>query len=108
MNQIILMPYRQYKQHYADCQTVKGSYNTYNKTIKVIIPDGRMKKSGVRGERFHGYILYFIDKKDNKVYRCSYRAVSKENAMKQHLKNCKANDWIPCECNNDNAQTIFL
>ena len=43
------MLYRRYKTAYADCQTVPGTYDKATKTIVVIIPEGRMRKSGVRG-----------------------------------------------------------
>lgn len=39
------MLYRRYKQHFADCETVAGSYNKDSKTIDVLLPDGRLKPS---------------------------------------------------------------
>ena len=90
------MPYRQYKQHYADCETVPGSYDKIEKKITVIIPDGRMKPSGVRGERFHDYQLFWTNA-DGKSGYCIYRAVSKSNAMKRHISWCKENGWTPSE-----------
>ena len=30
--------YRDYKRHYADCETVRGSYDASNKTIVVLVP----------------------------------------------------------------------
>ena len=56
----------------------------------------RMKKSGVRGKSFHGYELYFVDE-NGEIKYCVYRAVSEENAKKQHIKYCKQNGWKPCE-----------
>ena len=91
-----IMKYSQYKQHYADCQTVPGTYNKIYKTIEVLIPDGRKKPSGVRGQRFHTYQLCLIDEKGEIGY-CRYRAVCEENAMKQHIKWCSENGWTPCE-----------
>ena len=76
------MPYRQYKNHYADCETIAGSYNSEYRTIKVIVRKGRMKPSGVRGEHFSGYAF---KTSDGKITR-GYRAVSEENARKQMLK----------------------
>ena len=49
------MHYSQYKNHYSDCQTVPGSYDKVTKSVEVILPEGRVKPSGVRGKRFHGY-----------------------------------------------------
>ena len=54
-DQIVEMPYKAYKTHYADCEIVEGSYNDEWRTIKVIVRAGRMKPSGVRGEHFFGY-----------------------------------------------------
>ena len=90
------MRYAQYKKHYADCETVPGSYNAADKTIEVLLPEGRVKPSGVRGEHFHNYQCWFIDHDGKKKY-LSYRAVSYENALKQHLPWCKENGWTPCE-----------
>lgn len=74
------IPYRQYKEHYADCETVIGSFNKEERTIKVIIRKGRLKPSGVRGKHFSSY--GFTDGK-RIVY---YYAVSEDNARKQMLK----------------------
>lgn len=87
------MKYNRYKKHYSDCDTVRGSYDKETKTIAVIIPEGRMKKSGVRGQHFHGYELYCIDNKNNRKVYITYSAVSLENAQKQHKKWCKECDY---------------
>lgn len=82
------MPYRQYKDHYADCETVRGSFRRTERgesLIKVIIRDGRLKASGVRGKQYYGYEFYFKNA-DGKEYRTCYKAVSEENAKKRLLK----------------------
>lgn len=89
-----MMHYSQYKKHYADCETVPGSYDKVTKNILVLLPEGRIKPSGVRGKRFSGYQIGLTDQ-DGKHGYCTYRAVSKENAMKQHIKWCKENGWVP-------------
>lgn len=71
------MPYRQYKNHYSDCETVRGSYCCADATIDVIIRKGRLVNSGVRGKHFGGYV-FTVDGK-----YVSYRAVSWENAEKR-------------------------
>lgn len=80
------MPYRQFKEHYNDCETVIDSYDDHEgrlpATIKVIIREGRLKASGVRGQHFSGYEFFFIDT-DGKKARVCYRAVSEGNAMKR-------------------------
>ena len=80
------MPYRQYKEHYSDCETVAGSFDDYegkhHATIEVIIRKGRLKNSGVRGEHFKGFLFQSPDRKNGTVYR----AVCEENAQKRLLK----------------------
>lgn len=71
------MPYRQYKEHYADCETLANSYSREDVTIGVIIRKGRLVNSGVRGKHFGGYV-FTVDGK-----HVSYRAVSWENAEKR-------------------------
>lgn len=93
------MPYKQYKEHYSDCETIYGSYNDHSEefnrsgiripaTIEVIIREGRLKASGVRGEHFSGYIM------ENELgQQCTYRAVSEENALKRVSKEFPDHDW---------------
>lgn len=68
------MPYRQYKEHYADCETLAGSYDGNNATVEVIIREGRLVPSGVRGKHFHTFVFVV----DGNGY--SFYAISKENA----------------------------
>lgn len=86
------MTYRQYKEHYSDCETVAGSYDDHEEanrhsyrripaTISVIIREGRLKASGVRGEHYSGYKLRNTDGE------CIvYRAVKEENAIRRAKK----------------------
>lgn len=85
------MPYRQFKEHYSDCETVCGSFDQDNRTIKVIIRDGRLKNNGVRGKHFSGYKFMSNDGK----YVC-YRAVSEETARKQLAKQFSNSDAWDC------------
>lgn len=85
------MPYRQYKEHYADCETIAGSYEThenYAPTISVIVRNGRLKASGVRGEHFSGYEL-----QSNEGHKVTYRAVSEDNALKRAYKEYPTETW---------------
>jgi len=91
-----IMQYSQYKKHYSDCETVPGSYDKQTKCIKVLLPEGRIKPSGVRGKSFHGYELWLRMQNGKECY-CTYRAVSEENAMKQHRKWCAENGWTPID-----------
>lgn len=90
------MPYKQFKEHYSDCETVAGSYQCDRSTdgratIQVIIRAGRLVPSGVRGKHYSGYEFLTDDGK-----RACYRAVSEENAKKQLLKDFpQGADW-PC------------
>ena len=84
------MPYKQYKDHYSDCETIKGSYEFDERKgsfIEVIIRAGRLKNSGVRGEHFSGYQFRTDDEK-----LVCYRAVSEENARKQMKKDFPQSD----------------
>ena len=95
MENIMRMKYSQYKKHYADCSTVYGSYDNMTKSIEVVVPEGRMKASGVRGRRFSGYSFR---NKSGGVQ--TFRAVDKEHALKQCLKSnpeTTVSDW---ECMN--------
>lgn len=86
---IFEMPYKQYKEHYSDCETVSGSFDKEKTTIRVIIRKGRMKNSGVRGKHFSGF--EFRTKHGERV---CYRAVSEENARKQLEKDFpNSADW---------------
>lgn len=55
------IPYKQYKQHYSDCETLAGSYKVSEETkvayITIIVREGRLKASGVRGQHFSEYRL---------------------------------------------------
>ena len=89
------MPYRQFKSHYADCETVAGSYrdtddrgNYIHPTISVIIRDGRLKNSGVRGEHYSGF--RFVNENNE---HATYRAVSIENAEKRLNKDFPGHEW---------------
>ena len=81
------MPYKQYKEHYSDCETVAGSFKSAEKygrrpaMIAVIIREGRLKASGVRGEHYSGYRL------ENELgEQIVYRAVKEENAIRRAEK----------------------
>lgn len=78
------MPYRQYKEHYSDCETVAGSFQRQKNrpcTIEVIVREGRLKNSGVRGEHYSGYRL---ENEDGE--QVVYRAVKEENAIRRAEK----------------------
>ena len=94
------MPYRQYKQHYSDCETIIGSFDEHldsrgiphgDPTIKVIIREGRLKNSGVRGQHF-SYFTF----ENGEGQKVSYRAVCEENARKQMKKEYPESDNWEC------------
>lgn len=94
-DEILYMPYRQYKEHYADCETLADSYNVAENntiygvaTIGVIVRDGRLKASGVRGKHYSGYRL-----ENDKGEQVTYRAVSEENALKRANKEFPNETW---------------
>lgn len=92
-SEIVQMKYSSYKKHYSDCKTVSGSYDSELKTIKVYIPNGRMKPSGVRGERYHYIKCKATD--GQRVFEITYKAITAENAEKQHRKWCKKFGYTP-------------
>ena len=77
------MKYSQYKKHYADCKTVPGTYDTIEKSIIVLIPEGRMKKSGVRGQRYNYYRFSGVDQATGESVEVTIKAICGENAIKQ-------------------------
>ena len=86
------MPYKQYKERYADCETVVGSFEPMSERepamISVIIRAGRLKASGVRDKHFSGYCL-----ENENGEKVTYRAVSLENAIKRANKEFKGHTW---------------
>ena len=66
-----------YKEHYADCELLAGSWNEQERTVGVIVREGRLKNSGVRGRQFADYLF-----KNGSRCRCVY-AVCEENAWKR-------------------------
>lgn len=90
------MPYKQYKEHYSDCETLVGSFDNKtdsrgvshgHPTIKVIIREGRLKNSGVRGEHYKGFEFTSPD-----GLKTVYRAISEETARKRMKK-----DYPDCD-----------
>lgn len=84
------MLYRRYKQHFADCEVVAGSYDKKNKTIEVMLPDGRLKPSGVRGKTYHYMEFHGIEQGTGRAVRCTIKAVSRDNAVKRLARDV---DW---------------
>ena len=79
------IPYRQYKEHYSDCETLIDSFSCDScgrKCIDVIVRDGRLVNSGVRGKHYNSY--EFMDNASNRAFY--FKAVSEENARKQMKK----------------------
>lgn len=82
------MLYRRYKQHFADCETVVGSYDKERKTIEVFLPEGRLKPSGVRGKTFKHMEFHGIENATGRTVRCTIKATCVENAIKRLPKDC--------------------
>ena len=82
------MPYAQYKKHYADCETVAGSFDNHEDCHGV--PQGRPTiKVIIRDERFSGYRFESADGERS----ITYRAVSEENAYKRIVKEHPETEW---------------
>lgn len=86
------MLYRRYKTSYADCETVLGSYDPSSKTIIVLLPDGRMKPSGTRGQAYHYYEFTGTENATGRKVRCPIKAVSLGNAIKRLPSNITWDD----------------
>ena len=84
------MLYRRYKTSFRDCETVAGSYDKETKTILVILPDGRLKPSGVRGKVYHYLEFHGTERRTGRAVSITIKAVSTENAVKRLPKDC---DW---------------
>lgn len=81
------MPYKQYKERYADCETVIDSFVRPRfgvSHIDVIIREGRLKASGVRGKHFHSYRLAWEEEDGRHVG--AFVAVDYEHAEAQFHK----------------------
>ena len=55
----VRMPYREYKNKWADHKTVAGSYDKQDKTIEVIFSEEEMKAKTNLGNRYHLHAFYF-------------------------------------------------
>ncbi len=93
-DRVVRMPYRQYKDHYADCETVIDSFEsadiskgTYAQ-ITVIIRKGRMKASGVRGKHFSYFTL-----ENEEGATQTFKAICFENALKRVQKLYPDHTW---------------
>lgn len=82
------MFYGRYKKHFSDCETVSGSYDKETKTIIVLIPEGRMKKSGVRGQSYRYITFEGVEKGTGRKVSTTIKAMSVDNAIKRLSKNC--------------------
>lgn len=83
------MPYKQFKERYADCEKLAGSYVESDggygvARITVIIREGRLKASGVRGKHFHSYGIGFV--KDGHKYTTPYVAIDEDHATARFEK----------------------
>ena len=81
------MPYKQYKERYADCETVIDSFVRPRfgvSHIDVIIREGRLKASGVRGKHFHSYALEWEE--NGETVKGAFVAVDYEHAEAQFRK----------------------
>ena len=84
------MSYRRFKEHYADCETIAGSYDREKAEIEVIIREGRLVPSGTRGMKYKGFVFENPDKTES----AGYYAISDETARRRLLKeHPDATDW---------------
>lgn len=82
------MLYRRFKTSFSDCETLPGSYDTKTKTIVVLLPDGRLKPSGVRGQSFRWMEFTGVENATGRKVRCTIKAICRDNAIKRLPTNC--------------------
>lgn len=82
------MLYRRYKKSFSDCDVLPDSYDKETKTIIVLLPEGRLKPSGVRGQSFKYLWFNGTDNKTGKPVRICIKAITRENAIKRLPKDC--------------------
>lgn len=82
------MLYRRYKKSFSDCETVAGSYDKKCKTIKVLLPDGRLKPSGTRGQSYKWMTFTGVENATGRPVRCTIKAICRDNAIKRLSKSC--------------------
>lgn len=87
------MLYRRYKTSYADCETVAGSYDKATKTIEVMLPEGRKKKSGVRGQSYKYIEFTGVENATGRKVRCTIKATCRANAIKRLPKEYPSCTW---------------
>lgn len=83
-----LMAYRRYKTSFSDCETVLGSYDPQGKTIVVLLPEGRLKPSGVRGQTYKYMTFHGTENATGRKVRLTIKAICRKNAIKRLPKNC--------------------
>ena len=84
------MLYKRYKTSYSDCETIPGTYNKIAKTIDVVIPEGRMKKSGTRHQTYKYMWFKGVEHETNRKVSICIKATCLSNAVKRLSTNC---DW---------------
>lgn len=77
------MLYRRYKQSFSDCETLPGSYDKNTKSIVVLLQDCRLKKSGVRGQRYMYLTFNGVENQTGRKVNITIKAISRENAIKK-------------------------
>lgn len=81
-DELMEMTYSNYKKHYADCETLAGSFEIAGCAyITVIVRSGRLVNSGTRGRHFDYYEVRGVNGKLE-----IYKAISEETAERRFLK----------------------
>lgn len=84
----VRLPYREYKQRWADHKTVPGSYDKQERTIEVIFDNEEMKAKTNLGNRYHLESFYFrfdgVQRGISPVV--DFQAKTRENAIRNARK----------------------
>lgn len=89
------VPYREYKQKWADHKTVAGSYDSKDKTIEVVFEDDEMAKKTNLGNRYEMRTFWF---RFGNVERgicpiCDFQAKNEANAVKNAKAYARRNGY---------------
>lgn len=102
---VMTLDYARYKKHYSDCERVAGSYRAYGKNneiqlVDVIVRDGRLVKSGVRGKHYSLYCFYDIETESGK----DLVAISETTARRRLGKG----NWVLSDIKEKNARGFWV
>lgn len=91
----VRMPYREYKRRWSDHKTVRGSYDSDNKTIEVLFTDEEMAKKTNFGNRYEmqSFFFRFEGARIGVAPVAEFLAKTHENALRNAKRWCRNNGY---------------